>query len=161
MERVQINTEVFVYQDVNELPSEERQLIERAKEATKTSYSPYSHFRVGAAVLLENGEIIEGSNQENSAFPSGLCAERVALFYANAKYPDVPVKAMAIAAYFQGDFTEKITAPCGACRQVMYETEIRFNKPLKVILYSKSKILVINSVKELLPLSFEGDHLKK
>ncbi len=161
MKKIEINLNVYEYNNIKELSKTEQLLIEKAKEATKQAYAPYSHFQVGAALLLANGEIITGANQENSAFPSGLCAERVALFYANAKFPDIPVKAMAITAFHNGNFLENITAPCGACRQVMLETEIRFNQPIKLILYGTKRILIIHSVKDLLPLSFTGENLKK
>ena len=161
MKKVNINTEVIEYSDIKELEPDLQKLVEKAKEAVNHSYSPYSHFSVGAAVLLENGEIITGSNQENSAYPSGLCAERVALFYANSRYPDVPVKALAVCAFTNGEYLETAVPPCGACRQVMLETEIRFKTPIKVILYGKKHILVINSAKDLLPLSFSGEFLKK
>jgi len=139
-----------------ELFSEEKIIVDRAKEATSRAYAPYSKFQVGAAALLANGEIITGNNQENIAFPSGLCAERTTLFYAHSQYPDEAVKALAIAAYTEGDFLDRPISPCGACRQVMLETEMRFNQPVKIILYGKKEILVVESVKDLLPLAFDS-----
>lgn len=130
-------------------------LIERAKEAVGNAYAPFSHFYVGAAVELENGEIITGSNQENQAFPSGLCAERVALFYANSQYPDVPVRAIAIAAFTSGGYLTTPIAPCGACRQVMLESEIRFDKDITVLLYGTEGVYMLENVKQMMPLNFE------
>ncbi len=152
-----INIKVEVYNQISELSEDEQNLCAKAKEAAKSAYAKYSHFNVGAAVLLKNGEIITGNNQENNAFPSGLCAERVALFYANAKYPDVPVLKLAIVAIYNDDIVKDPTAPCGACRQVMLETETRFNSPIRTILVGKNKIIAINDVKSLLPLSFSFD----
>ena len=137
-----------------ELLSEEKILIDRAKEAAFRAYAPYSKFNVGAAALLSNGEVITGNNQENVAFPSGLCAERTTLFYAHSQYPGEAVQALAIAAYTEGDFLDRPISPCGACRQVMLETEIRADRPVKIILYGKKEIYVVESVGDLLPLAF-------
>ena len=109
-----------------ELTPEEKQLVEEARQATYRSYSPYSRFSVGASVLLANGVILSGSNQENAAYPSGLCAERTVLFYANSQYSNQPITMMAIAARSEKGFTERPITPCGACRQVLAETERRF-----------------------------------
>ncbi|MDR1883321.1 MAG: cytidine deaminase [Prevotella sp.] len=136
-----------------------KKLINEAKLAAKNAYAPYSGFRVGAAVLLCNGEIITGNNQENAAYPSGLCAERVALFAANAQRPDIAVEAIAIAGFHDGEFTGLPCRPCGGCRQVMVETENRYDKPVKVIMYGKSKIYEAGSAKDLLPLGFEKGSL--
>lgn len=153
METIEQKTTIKVY-EYAELSEEQKRLIEEAKRATQDSYSPYSHFQVGAAVQLKNGTILHGSNQENAAYPSGLCAERTTLFYANANYPKEPVMALAIAVWTDNDFTDIPTAPCGSCRQVMIETEDRFNQPMQILLYGKERIYVIDSAKELLPLSF-------
>jgi len=142
--------------DYNELQSNEKIIINSAKEACFRAYAPYSRFLVGAAVSLANGEIVTGSNQENAAFPSGLCAERTALFYANSQYPDQAVKFMAIAAYTQGDFVDRPVSPCGACRQVILETEMRYRNPIRILLYGKSEIYMIEGIKDLLPLSFNS-----
>ena len=160
MKKLDIILKVFEYQDLNELEEQDRSLVQQAIEAARNAYAPYSQFHVGAAVLLENGVIITGNNQENAAYPSGLCAERVALFAANAQYPDVPVISMAVVAMKDGQLTETAVTPCGACRQVMIETEVRFEHPIKVILYGKENILVVDSVRELLPLSFTSTELK-
>ena len=137
------------------MAEEDLQLINAAFDATYRSYAPYSHFSVGAAVLLENGIIVTGNNQENVAYPSGLCAERTALFYANSQYPDVPVKALAIVVRdSSGVMTLKPISPCGACRQVMLETENRFGKPMRILLSGAEKTIVVESAAHLLPLAF-------
>lgn len=135
-------------------------LIELSVSVLENAYAPYSQFSVGAAVLLENGEIVTGTNQENAAYPSGLCAERVAMFYANSKFPDVPVVAIAVSAKYRGEIIENIISPCGSCRQVLIEVENRYKKPITVILASKDKLLVADNVKQLLPLSFGDNFLK-
>ena len=140
---------------LDELPEESRKLVDAALEATQRSYAPYSHFYVGAAVKLDNGIIVTGNNQENVAFPSGLCAERTALFYANAQYPEVPVKALAIVARdSSGKVTQEPISPCGACRQVMLETENRFGKPIQILLASAEEVIVLERASALLPLAF-------
>ena len=140
---------------INELDAQEKCLMEAAIEATRRSYAPYSHFHVGAAVLLENDVIVTGSNQENAAYPSGLCAERTTLFYANSQYPDIAIKALAIAACDKnGTPSANIISPCGACRQVMLETENRFGKPIRILLYGPKEVYVVESVASLLPLAF-------
>lgn len=161
MKKTQIITTVFEYDSVEELSPSEKELVLQAKEAALRSYSPYSKFKVGAALLLENEETVQGNNQENSAYPSGLCAERVAVFYANSKYPHVPVKAIAITSHSNGSFLETPVPPCGSCRQVLLETEDRYNQPLKVIMCGETKIRVVESVKDLLPLYFEKEMLNK
>ena len=140
---------------LDELPEESRKLVDAAQEATQRSYAPYSHFYVGAALKLDNGVIVTGNNQENVAFPSGLCAERTALFYANAQYPEVPVKALAIVARdSSGKVTQAPISPCGACRQVMLETENRFGKPMQILLASAEEVIVVERASALLPLAF-------
>ena len=139
-----------------ELNPEEKKLIDRAKAACSRAYAPYSRFQVGAAVLLAGGEIVTGTNQENVAFPSGLCAERTAFFYANSQYPEQAVQALAIAAYTQGDFLDKPISPCGACRQVILETEMRYKSAIRIFLYGKSEIYIIEGIGKLLPLAFES-----
>lgn len=150
---------ISVFQS-EELPDEFTQLVEKAKAQTQNSYAPYSTFNVGAALLLDNDEIICGSNQENSAYPSGICAERVAMFYANSLFPKVAVKAMAIAAHTHGHFLTEPITPCGACRQVLLESENRYNKDIKIILYGVEKTYILENVKQLLPLSFGKSNLE-
>lgn len=144
----------------DELTESDRRLIEAAKAATETSYAPYSHFHVGAAALLGNGEIIHGSNQENAATPNGICAERCTVFYANAHYPDVAVTTLAIAARdTSGTFTERPVPPCGMCRQVLAETERRQDVKMRILLYGKSGTLLIEGINNLLPFSFDETFL--
>jgi cytidine deaminase len=133
----------------------ESKLIELAKQATSTSYSPYSNFKVGAAVLMSDGNIFTGSNQENAAYSACLCAERVALLYACANAGDSYPISMAIAAYQNGDFTENVITPCGECCQVLIEMEKRFSHDITIYLYGKNETKTIKSAKELLPLAFQ------
>lgn len=130
------------------------QLVEIAKEAAGKAYAPYSGFSVGAAVKLENGETLSASNQENAAYPSGLCAERTVLFFANSNYPDVPIVKMVLVAFDKGELTTSPVYPCGACRQVMMETQDRFKKKIEVWMAGRDKIHMVNSIDPLLPLKF-------
>lgn len=144
----------------NELPEDYRSLVDEAKRQTKNSYSPYSHFAVGAAARLTDGTIVCGSNQENAAYPSGLCAERTTLFYAHSQYPGKPVKMLAIACFTEGHFTADPGAPCGACRQVMLEFEHADKQPMTVLLYGERETLVFEKASDLLPLCFVQESLK-
>ena len=159
MREINLTTKIGVYL-LEECSEVEKKLIEAAKSATKRAYVPYSGFSVGAAVLLGNGEIISGNNQENAAYPSGLCAERTAVFFSNASFPDQKIEAIAVAAWFKGQFTNDAITPCGACRQVLLETENRFGTPMRVVMYSEEGIYIVNSIKDLLPLSFGDEMLK-
>ncbi len=129
-------------------------LIKEAKEQTQKAYAPYSDFSVGASILLEDGTIVCGNNQENIAYPSGLCAERTAMFYANSQYPDTKPIAIAIAAKNEQGFLTKPICPCGGCRQALLESELRYKTPIKVILYGTQEIYVINSIADMLPFAF-------
>jgi cytidine deaminase len=153
MNYLNITAKIRVY-TYEELSTTEKMLVDIAKKTLKGAYVPYSHFHVGAAVLLQNQEIISGNNQENAAFPSGLCAERTALFYANSKYPNESVDTIAIAAFTDGDYLEEPITPCGACRQVILETQNRYQHPIRILLYGKKKIYAIDDITDLLPLSF-------
>jgi cytidine deaminase len=159
MEHRIIETHVNVYH-FSELEPEIQVLVNKAKEQYHKSYAPYSRFNVGAAVLLENGALFEGNNQENAAYPSGMCAERVALFYANAQFPDVPVRAIAIAAYTNGSMLERPITPCGACRQVMIESQSRFDHPFDVYMIGRDEILQVSNAENLLPLIFSERELR-
>lgn len=159
MDSLILTTKIQVY-TVDECDDIIKNLINQAKAATKNAYAPYSGFSVGAAVLLQSGKIITGTNQENAAYPSGLCAERTALFHANSQYPDDRVEAIAIAACHDNDFSEDICSPCGSCRQVMNEVENRFDHPIRIIMYGKHKIYEVRSIKELLPLSFGKESME-
>jgi len=156
------NFEFEEYASIDELSEGDKELMLQAVKATDHAYAPYSHFRVGAALKLDNGNIIEGNNQENVAYPSGLCAERVAFFHANARYPDASIEAVAITARAQDfDIDEPVT-PCGSCRQVMSESESRQKEKIRVLLMGESgKVFIINSIENLLPLMFRAEGLKK
>lgn len=154
MKELVLNSTISVAQ-MDELPLPEQALVEDAIEATGRSYAVYSHFHVGAAVLLENGETIIGCNQENVSYPAGICAERSAIYAAGARYPDIPIKAIAIAARgTDGRLQEEPISPCGICRQVMIETETRFHRPIQILLYGTRHIYMIKGIKDLMPLSF-------
>jgi cytidine deaminase len=147
------------YDSITELTNGDAILLRKAREASKNSWAPYSNFHVGAAVLLENGEIITGNNQENVAYPSGLCAERVALFSANANFPGSPVKAIAVSAFNQNGLTNEPVKPCGACLQAILESETRFKTPVRLILDGSASIMVIDGMTNLLPFSFVNENL--
>jgi cytidine deaminase len=159
MKDLNIQTIIKVCQ-YDELSDQDKQLIDKAKEMTQHSYAPYSKFKVGAAALLANGAIVTGSNQENAAYPSGLCAERTTLFYANSQYPDQAVLTLAIAARTEQDFIDNPIPPCGACRQVILETETRYKHPVRILLYGKKEIYLIKGIRDLLPLSFDGSEME-
>jgi len=138
-----------------ELTAEEQSLVEQAIEATSRSYARYSRFHVGAAIRLDNGETVIGCNQENAAFPAGICAERSAIFAAGAQWPQSAVTTIAIAARdTKGMLTDMPVSPCGTCRQVMIETETRFHHPLRILLYGQRCVYVMDGIKNLMPLSF-------
>ncbi len=152
----------FELDDESLLAAKEQELVRLSREMTNSAYAPYSEFYVGAAVMLEKGQIITGNNQENGAYPSGLCAERVAIFAASSMYPGETMETIAVSARSTRVMLDKPVSPCGACRQVILEYELLQNKPIKVILSGeKGKIFVIEKVKDLLPLSFLGDDLKR
>jgi cytidine deaminase len=158
MKELEIKTKVTVCSQ-DELPLPLRELLQVAKDKTKDAYCPYSHYHVGAAALLADGQVITGANQENAAYPSGLCAERTTLFAANANNPQTAVEALAVACYTNGHFTADPASPCGACRQVMLETESRYGKPMKVLLYGERECYVFESAKDLLPVCFTSENL--
>jgi cytidine deaminase len=146
------------YERLEELSDSQSTLVREAIGAAMNAYAPYSGYHVGAAVMLDNGKIITGNNQENAAYASGLCAERVAIFYAGSQYPGVPARSIAIAAMRDGDFQEQPVTPCGGCRQVLFEKESRGGVPLEVILYGTRKIQVLRRASDLLPLPFTLQH---
>ncbi len=154
MKKKIIKSIIWECNSIDELATEEKLLIQKAKKAAHFAYSPYSGFSVGVALLLENSKIIQGNNQENIAYPSGLCAERVAVFYANANFPDVPIKTMALATKNKEQFVKQPIAPCGACLQVLLEAENRYKQNIKIILFGEHKINITESVKNILPLFF-------
>ncbi len=156
MKTQKITITVQIFESEKELSSEYCNLVEVAKQNIEHAYAPYSEFQVSASVLLDNGKIFSGTNQENIAYPSGLCAERVAMFFANSAYPNVPVKAIAICAKNKNGFLKTPIKPCGACRQVLLESEQRYKKDIDVILYGTEHIELIENVKQLLPLQFDS-----
>lgn len=160
MKEKEIISKVRIY-DYEELSEADRELIDKAKGATQTSYAPFSKFCVGAAARLSDGRIVTGSNQENAAFPSSLCAERTALFYANARYPEKSVEELAIAAYAHGAFLKAPIPPCGACRQVILGVEERYGHPVRILLFGEEGTYVVDSVKALLPLQFTGETMNE
>ncbi|MGM9711229.1 MAG: cytidine deaminase [Prevotella sp.] len=159
MKEIKLQTTIRLAQS-EELSEEDRLLVQRAIEATASSYSPYSHFAVGAALRLTDGTIVIGSNQENAAFPSGLCAERTAIFAAGATHPDQAVTTLAIAARNEAGLTAEPASPCGACRQVILEVEQRYKCPVRILLYGTNGVYIINSVRELLPLCFVDESMR-
>lgn len=159
MREYRIESIMHIY-EMAELSEADRELVEAAKHATNSSYSPYSKFCVGAAVRLQNGIVFTGSNQENAAFPSGLCAERTALFAANAHHPDQPVTALAIAARKGRRFLAQPIPPCGACRQVISGVEDRFGTPIRILLYGTEGVLIADNIDALLPLRFVDENMK-
>jgi cytidine deaminase len=160
MER-EIRILVEEFSKLEDLDKSDRELLENATIASKSSYSPYSSFQVGAAVRLANGKIFRGSNQENAAYPSGQCAERVAMFFAQAQFPDVPVDAIAIFAHSLEFKLDKPVTPCGSCRQVMAEYENRHNRKMRVIMGNNNHVQIVNGIESLLPLMFMLEKLKK
>ena len=160
MKNLTITSIIKVY-TFDELNKTDQDLMTSAMEATTRSYAPYSKFSVGAAALLANGIVVTGTNQENAAYPSGLCAERTTLFYANSQYPDQPVLTLAIAARTEKDFIDLPIPPCGACRQVILETEKRYKQPIRILLYGKKEIYEVKSICDLLPLSFDASAMKE
>jgi cytidine deaminase len=161
MKTLTFSCNVTVIDALENFTEKEQELIKSARNAVKLSYAPYSKFHVGSAVLLHSGEIIIGNNQENVAYPSGLCAERVALFYAAATKPNEKIDAIAIVAQAENFEVKEPVAPCGACRQVMGEYEKNQNQNIKVIMMAEGEqYYVVESCKSLLPLIFEADQLK-
>lgn len=157
MKQFQITTTLTVFQQISELPKDVQQLMLKAVEVRKKAYAPYSNFRVGAALFLENGEVVVGSNQENAAYPSGLCAERVAIFQAGSLYPDTAIKKIAISATSDHKPVTEPIPPCGGCRQAIAEYEIKQHSPIEIYFMGESgEIMKSDSLKNLLPLLFDG-----
>ncbi|MBF6607509.1 MAG: cytidine deaminase [Flavobacterium sp.] len=160
MEEISVNTKVTVYKSLSDLPQTTTNLMEQAIGIRKKAYAPYSKFRVGAAVLLDNGEVVLGSNQENAAYPSGLCAERVAIFHAGAVYPDATILQIAISAASDVHTTTSPIPPCGSCRQSIAEYEFRQSRPIELYFMGETgAIYKSDSLKNLLPFSFDKNFL--
>ena len=160
MKEKTLNIQYSVAQ-LGELSPEEQELVKKAMAATDNSYANYSHFHVGAACLLADGRIVIGANQENAAFPSGLCAERSAIFAAQSNYPEQPITTLAIAARNEHGFLKSPISPCGACRQVIREIEDRYKQPVRILLYGEDGTYCFRSVKDLLPFSFVDANMKE
>jgi len=160
MTEKQITTTYKVYDNIEELSVEDAQLIEKANEIRDKAYAPYSQFMVGAAILLENGEVITGSNQENAAYPSGLCAERNAIYQAGAQYPDVRIMAIAVTVKSQRKKVIVPAPPCGACRQAISEYEFKQAHPIRIMFTAEiGKVIMVNSLLDILPLAFDSSFL--
>jgi cytidine deaminase len=160
MKPVKLSCQFSEY-DESELSSEDKRLLNQARSSLLKAYAPYSGFNVGAAVMMENGDTISGNNQENASYPLGLCAERVAIFSASANYSGIKIKAIAIAASSKEFQINKAVTPCGACRQVIAEYESKQKSPIRIIMAGENnKVLISDSIKELLPLQFTADNLK-
>ncbi len=158
MKKIEIKSDIEFLQ-MEELSEEDRFLVESAIKATDNSYAKYSNFHVGAALLLDDGSVVIGANQENAVFPLGLCAERTAIFAAQAHYPERSILKLAIAAKNQNGLMSKPVSPCGSCRQVILEMEERYNQPIRILLYGTDGVYAVNSVKDLLPLCFVEDSM--
>jgi cytidine deaminase len=160
MKQININTSFTVFQSSEELPADVQSLMEQAIAIRKKAYAPYSKFRVGAALLLDNGKVVLGSNQENAAYPSGLCAERVAIFQSGAIYPEAKIVKMAITAASDTNETKSPIPPCGACRQSISEYEFKQESPIEIYFMGESgEVYKSDSIKNLLPLSFDKNFL--
>jgi len=160
MKEVKLTTNVVVYESIDELSNQTKDLMLRAIEAKKDAYAPYSKFFVGAAILLENGKIVTGNNQENAAYPSGICAERVAVWKASSEYPDVKIKTIAITASSSNQLTTEPVAPCGACRQTLLEYEQKQMSKVEVYFMGEvGKIVKTHSLIDLLPMAFDKSFL--
>ena len=155
-----VKIQIAVHETAGILDQYTERLIKAAVDASNDAYAIYSGFKVGAAVLLENGEVVTGNNQENAAYPSGLCAERVAIFHANAMHPHKKVMAIAISARQNDEIVSSPVPPCGACRQVLLETERRFNQEINIYMHGIEKVVHISSAAQLLPLAFDKSFFK-
>ena len=159
MENIKIEINMQFCQ-LDELSADDQELIRAAIGALANSYARYSNFNVGAALRLADGTVFIGANQENAAFPSGLCAERSAIFAAQSNRPDQAITTLAIAARNSNGLMEKPISPCGGCRQVILEVEDRYQKPVRILLYGTRGVYCINSVKDLMPLSFVDENMR-
>jgi cytidine deaminase len=161
MKKIEIVSHYTEYDRSEELSKDEQMLLAEAKASMNDAYAPYSHFHVGAAVLLDNGVIVKGNNQENASYPVGLCAERVAIFSAGANYPGIGIKALAVAARSDNFTVDKPVPPCGACRQAILEYEHRYKKKIRMLMSGESgKVIVTDTIENLLPFQFNADDLK-
>jgi cytidine deaminase len=161
MKEIQLEFKIKIYQSLEELPLSSRNLILKAREAAKRAYAPYSDYRVGAAVLLGNEEVVTGNNQENAAYPSGMCAERTAMFYASSRFPGEALRSIAVSTVSNSVLSGDFAKPCGSCRQVMAEYEDLSGIPIEIILDGSSAITVVSGIDTLLPFRFKKEDLGK
>lgn len=160
MKTIEFTSKITVYADRSELPEDIADLLVQAEAAAQRAYAPYSHFQVGTAILLNNGKVITGSNQENAVYPCGLCAERTAAFAASAAYPEVPFNKIVVTAINPVSPLQNPVSPCGSCRQVLFEYEQKFNQPIEVILAGEEgPIYHLDRVEDLLPYTFHAGFL--
>ncbi|MEX0288342.1 MAG: cytidine deaminase [Flavobacteriaceae bacterium] len=160
MQKRKITFELSVYDSIEELPEEDQLLMKAAVQSRENAYAPYSKFKVGAAVRMANGELVLGNNQENASYPSGLCAERVAVFQAGAIYPEVAISTVAISAASNTFTTQRPAAPCGNCRQSIAEYEQRQKSPIRILMMGEEgKVFQCNSIADILPLGFDSSYL--
>ena len=160
MKNIEITTTATLFKDISELASEDTMLMEQAIVAREKAYAPYSKFSVGAALLLENGEIILGNNQENAAYPSGMCAERVAIWNAGARFPEVKIIRLAISAKSANSLVDTPVGPCGACRQSLSEYEFKQQQPFEILFMGEvGEVVKVPSLQSLLPFSFDNSYL--
>lgn len=158
--RLKISFDIIVYDSLDELPENDKILIEKSRGAKENAYAPYSNFQVGAALEMGNGEIVIGSNQENASYPSGLCAERVAVFHAGAKFPNISIKTLAITVSSTIKEITEPAAPCGNCRQAIFEYEFKQKSPIRILMMGASgKIIECSSISDILPLGFDNSYL--
>lgn len=160
MKNIEIKSSATLYNDISELNEEDKYLMDNAIEARGKAYAPYSKFSVGAALLLDNGVVVLGNNQENAAYPSGMCAERVAIWRAGSEYPDMKVLKLAISASSSISKVDKPVGPCGACRQSLSEYEIKQKQPFPILFMGEvGEIIKTDSLNALLPFSFDSSYL--
>ncbi|WP_435264073.1 cytidine deaminase [Tenacibaculum sp. nBUS_03] len=160
MKKIDISTTATIFDSISQLSQEDAFLLKKATEARNKAYAPYSKFNVGAAILLDNNEIITGNNQESAAYPSGMCAERVAIWKAGSEYPNMTVKKIAITAASSITKVDKPVGPCGACRQTLSEYEINQKQPIEIIFTGETgSIVKTESLVSLLPFSFDSSYL--
>jgi cytidine deaminase len=160
MKKISINSNFTIFEDIDDLPAKIQELVLSAKNIRKNAYSKYSNFSVGVSILLEDDTIVDGSNQENAAYPSGLCAERTAIFYANSNYPHLKIKCLVIVAGSNLKSNSTPIAPCGACRQVIAEYENKQNSEIELYFMGETgKIIHSKSIENLLPFKFDSSFL--
>lgn len=160
MKKIQLSTSITVFETVNELPKDVQVLMNEAVRIRKTAYAPYSNFHVGTAFLLENGETVTGNNQENAAYPSGMCAERVAIWKASSQFPNIKILKIAITASSENNQVTEPVAPCGACRQTLSEYEIKQKSDIEIYFMGETgQIIKTDSLHDLLPLAFDKSFL--